>query len=99
MTPKLGFTKNVLRPQNYFAILPRLRRRPVRVRAHTLPSRFASVQEDWSAWLPAAKAEAFDFSVRQLELLYGMFSVSLNEAFELRRTGKAGHSCRAISVI
>jgi hypothetical protein len=71
----------------------------VRVRAHTLPSRFASVQEDWSAWLPLAKADAFDSSVRQLELLYAMFSISLNEAFELRRTGKAGHSCRAISVI
>jgi hypothetical protein len=71
----------------------------VRVRAHTLPSRFASVQEDWSAWLPAAKAEIFSDTVRQFELLYGMFSVSLNEAFELRRTGKSAHSCSAILVI
>jgi hypothetical protein len=57
------------------------------------------VQEDWSSWLPAPKADAFSANVRQLELLYGMFSVSLNEAFELRRTGKAEHSCRAIFVI
>jgi hypothetical protein len=71
----------------------------VRGRAHTLPSRFATVQEDWSAWLPAPKADAFNADVRHLELLYGMFSVSLNEAFELRRTGKAAHSCRAILVI
>ena len=71
----------------------------MRVRAETFPSRLASVQEDWGAWLPAAKAEAFDTDVRELERLYRMFSVSLNEAFELRRTGKSGHSCRAISVI
>jgi hypothetical protein len=71
----------------------------VRVRAHALPSRFSSVQEDWSAWLPPAKAEVFESCVHQLELFYGMFSVSLNEALELRRTGKSGHSCRAIFVI
>jgi hypothetical protein len=71
----------------------------VRVRAHALPSRFSSVQEDWSAWLPPAKAEIFESCVHQLELFYGMFSVSLNEALELRRTGKSGHSCRVIFVI
>jgi hypothetical protein len=71
----------------------------VRVRAHALPSRFSSVQEDWSAWLPPAKAEVFESCVHQLELFYGMFSVSLNEALELRRTGKSGHSCRVIFVI
>jgi hypothetical protein len=71
----------------------------VRVRAHPLPSRFSSVQEDWSAWLPPAKAEIFESCVHQLELFYGMFSVSLNEALELRRTGKSGHSCLVIFVI
>ena len=71
----------------------------MRVPAHTLPSRFATVQEDWSAWLPAPKADAFNADVRHLELQYGMFSVSLNEAFELRRTGKSAHSCRAVLVI
>ena len=70
----------------------------MRVRAQTLPSRFATVQDDWSAWLPASKADAFGTNVLHLERLYGMFSVSLNEAFELRRTGKAEHSCRAILV-
>jgi len=71
----------------------------VQVRAHALPSRHSSVQEDWSAWLPTAKAEAFESCVRQLEIFYGMFSVSLNEALELRRIGKLGQSCRAVFVI
>jgi hypothetical protein len=71
----------------------------VRVRAQILPSKHTSVQEDWSSWLPPAKAAAFDSCVRQLEIFYGMFSVSLNEALELRRIGKSGQSCRAIFVI
>jgi hypothetical protein len=71
----------------------------VRVRPHALPSRRSSVQEDWSTWLPPAKAEAFESCVRQLETFYAMFSVSLDEALELRRTGKSGQSCRAIFVI
>ena len=71
----------------------------MRVRAYTLPSRFTSVQEDWSAWLPPAKKELFESCVHHLELSYRMFSVSLNEALELRRTGKSVHSCRAVFVI
>ena len=71
----------------------------MRVAAHTLPSRNSSVQKDWSSWLPPAKAEAFDSSVRQLEIFYGMFSVSLNEALELRRIGKLAQSCRTVFVI
>lgn len=71
----------------------------MRARAQTLPSKYSTVQEDWSSWLPPAKAVAFDSCVRQLETFYGMFSVSLNEALELRRIGKSGQSCRAIFVI
>jgi hypothetical protein len=71
----------------------------VRARAHPLSSRYSSVQEDWSRWLPPAKAEAFDSCTRHLEISYRMFSVSLNEALELRRTGNAGQSCRAVFVI
>lgn len=70
----------------------------MRVRAQTLPSRQSSVQEDWGTWLPPAKAATFDSCVRQLEIFYGMFSVSLNEALELRRIGKSGQSCRALFV-
>jgi len=71
----------------------------VRVRPYSLSSRNSSVQEDWSRWLPPAKAEAFDSCARQLETFYRMFSVSLNEALELRRTGNLGQSCRAVFVI
>ncbi len=71
----------------------------MRLRAHTLPSRFTSVQEDWSAWLPPVKAELFESCAHQFELFYRMFSVSLNEALELRRTGKSAHSCRAVFVM
>lgn len=71
----------------------------MRVRAHTLPYRNSSVQEDWSHWLPPAKAEAFDSCTRQLEIFYRMFSIALNEALELRRTGNSGQSCRAVFVI
>jgi hypothetical protein len=71
----------------------------VRARAQTLPSKHSSVQEDWGSWLPPAKAAAFDSCVRQLESFYGMFSVSLNEALELRRTGRSGQSRQAIFVI
>ena len=68
----------------------------MRDRAQTPLSRCSPVQRDWSAWLPAAKAEAFDTCVRQLERFYWMFSVSLNEALELRRIGKAAPSCQVI---
>ena len=71
----------------------------MRVRPYSLSSRNSSVQEDWSRWLPPAKAEAFDSCARQLETFYRMFSVSLNEALELRRTGNLGQSCRAVFVI
>jgi hypothetical protein len=71
----------------------------VRVRPHSLSSRNSSVQEYWSRWLPPAKAEAFDSCTRQLEISYRMFSIALNEALELRRTGNSGQSCRAVFVI
>src|SRR5436309_8002611 len=59
-------------------------------------SRCSPVQKDWTAWLPSPKAEAFDSWVRQLETSYGIFSVSLDEALELRRIGKSANSCRGI---
>ena len=71
----------------------------MRFRVQTLPSRFSTVQQDWTAWLPAAKAEAFEMCVLQLERSYGMFSVSLNEALELRRIGKTVHSSGTIFII
>ena len=70
----------------------------MRVRTHALP-RKSSVQQDWRSWLPLEKAEVFDQQVRRLESFYGMFSVALNDAFELRQTGKFAKSCQAVWVL
>ena len=76
-----------------FAILPGL---GVRVpgRKQTLPS----VQDDWCAWLPHQKAEAFSAYVHELESSYIMFSVALNEALELRQAKLLAKSYRAVSM-
>jgi hypothetical protein len=60
----------------------------------TLPS----VQDDWCAWLPREKDQAFTGFVRQLELSYNMFSISLDEALEYRRHGQLSKSYQAVCV-
>jgi hypothetical protein len=60
----------------------------------TLPS----VQDDWCAWLPREKDQAFTAFVRQLELSYNMFSISLDEALEYRRHGQLSKSYQAVCV-
>lgn len=50
-------------------------------------SRGRSVQQDWRACLPEEKALVFREHERHLESLYYMFSVSLNEAIELKLAG------------
>lgn len=66
--------------------------------AHSRPpySSGRSVQQDWRSWLCEEKAQLFYDHERHLDLLYNMFSVSLNEAFELRHTGLL---VKALSVI
>jgi hypothetical protein len=61
--------------------------------------RNSSVREDWNSWLPENKSGVFDSCVSQFNILYAMFSVALNDALELRRTGRAVQSCRAIGMI
>ena len=55
-----------------------------------------SVRDDWHAWLPQEKAEVFDAYAEQLEEVYRMFSIALNEAMELRRTGSVTKSYQAV---
>jgi hypothetical protein len=57
-----------------------------------------SVRDDWCAWLPHDKAQVFDDYVHELEALYMMFSVALNEALELRQSGMLAKSYRAASM-
>jgi len=45
------------------------------------------VRDDWRAWLPESKSRLNDQFSKELETLYSIFSVSLDEALELRRTG------------
>jgi len=60
----------------------------------TLPS----VQDDWCAWLPREKDQAYSGFVRQLEAGYYMFSVALDEALELRQQGQLSKSYIAVCV-
>ncbi len=57
-----------------------------------------SVQDDWCAWLPQEKAQVFNEHVQQLESVYVMFSIALNEAIEFRRTGMLSKSYQAVYV-
>jgi hypothetical protein len=63
-------------------------------RKRSLPS----VQDDWCAWLPQQKAQAFAIYVQELETIYLMFSVALNEALELRRAQLLTKSYRAATM-
>jgi hypothetical protein len=63
-------------------------------RKQSLPS----VQEDWCAWLPQEKAQVFGAHVQELDTIYMMFSVALNEAMELRHARMLTKSYRAVSM-
>jgi hypothetical protein len=60
----------------------------------TLPS----VQDDWCAWLPREKDQAYSAFVGQLEAGYYMFSVALDEAIEHREHGHLSKSYLAVCV-
>jgi hypothetical protein len=55
--------------------------------AHALHPRGESVKADWRARLSQEKSEVYGAYVQQFETSYAMFSVSLNEAIELRHAG------------
>jgi hypothetical protein len=61
-------------------------------------ARGTSVKEDWRAWLPEEKNEVFRACVQQLEVSYGMLSVSLNEAIGLRQAGLLAKSSQTVYV-
>ena len=73
-----------------FVILPNWGVLPVQIR------RSVFVQDDWCAWLPQEKAQVFNEQVQQLESVYMMFSIALNEAIEFRRTGMLSKSYQAV---
>jgi hypothetical protein len=63
-----------------------------------LSARGSYVRQDWCASLPEEKAQVFRKQEHHLESLYNMFSISLNEAIELKNDGLLLNSLRAISI-
>ncbi len=70
----------------------------MRDRSRPPSARGSSVQADWRAWLPEEKDQVFHKLVQELESSYAMFSVSLNEAIELRQMGRLTKSLSAIGM-
>lgn len=62
------------------------------------PASGASVQTDWYGWLPDAKLFAFREYSNEFEACYTMFSVSLDEAIELRESGSLRKSFQVVDV-
>jgi len=91
--------KNTVAYIRLFAILATLsqRRSPVKD-CDRPPTRGKSVKDDWRAWLPEAKAQVFHSHVQRLESSYMMWSVSLDEAIELRQLGLPGKSLQAVGM-
>lgn len=65
---------------------------------HQPSPRNSSVQDDWCAHLPAKKALLYRLYTEQLESVYSMFSIALDEALELRRIGRLTLSAETVSV-
>lgn len=61
-------------------------------------ARGSPVQQDWRAWLPEEKAQVFHKQEHHLQSLYYMFSVSLNEAIELRHVGLLAKSLKTVGM-
>lgn len=70
------------------------------MRPHSRPSlsRDRGVRQDWRTSLPEEKAQVFQEHERRLESLYNMFSVSLNEAIELKLAGLLAKAWNAITM-
>jgi len=48
----------------------------------------SSLRQDWHAELPSDKSQVFAYAVAQTQPAYVIFSIALNEALMLRRSGK-----------
>ena len=66
------------------------------MRSRPAPMHNGSVSVDWRVPLPGAKSPAYLMCIRRLEIAYSMFSVTLDEAFGLRR---GGHNSEAYQVL
>jgi hypothetical protein len=69
----------------------------VSTRAHA--RRYDSVQQDWRAFLPEAKASLFTAHTHGLEKSYVIFSLSLNEAMGLCQQGESEKAFQELPVV
>jgi hypothetical protein len=72
------------------------RRYPVHRRPASMPNR--SVSADWRVPLDGDKSCAYLECIHSLETRYSMFSVTLDEAFELRRRGRHSKAYQVLSL-
>ncbi len=56
------------------------------------------MRDDWRAWLPESKSRLNEVCCRELETLYNILSVSLNEAIDLRKRGANTKACEAVHI-
>lgn len=57
-----------------------------------------SVSQDWRKPLVGDKSNTYSHCLRRLETSYAMFSVNLDEAFEMRRTGRNLKASQVLAV-
>src|SRR5262249_18731482 len=60
--------------------------------------RGTSVCDDWCAWLPDSKYRVNESCSKELETLYVMLSVTLDEALDLRRKGSRAQAAEAAAI-
>jgi hypothetical protein len=68
----------------------------VRSRPNTMHK--ASVSQDWRMPLKGEKSAVYFNNIRRLETAYSMFSVTLDEAFGLRKNGRISKANQVLSV-
>lgn len=66
--------------------------------SHPARVRSGSVTQDWTKALSGEKSRVYLSSLRALETAYAMFSVNLDEGFELRRCGRTGKAYQVLGV-
>jgi hypothetical protein len=68
------------------------------VRSRPLSMHCSSVSQDWRKPLDGEKSEAYLSCIRRLEISYAIFSVNLDEAFGMRRSGRNSKASQVLSV-
>jgi hypothetical protein len=68
------------------------------LRSRPISTHYSSVSQDWRMPLKGDKSHLYINYIKRLETAYSMFSVNLDEAFGMRRTGRASKASQVLSV-